>query len=252
MSDFKGRFLDKSKVFTNGVLVNNPVFRLVLGTCPTLAVTTGAIYGLFMGIITTIVLVCVNIIISLLKSIIPDKVRIPAYVLIIATFVTALEMLLKRYFFTIYSALGIFLPLIVVNCLIFARAEAFASTNKVLDSALDGLGMGIGFTASLTLIGLVREFFGAGTLFLGDVAGRTTGIAIPGMSDYTLSVLTLPAGGFLVFGLLMAAVNYISGVITNYREKKSKEAALRHVTKMLEGEELHTVQPQPKNEGGNK
>ena len=151
----------KLQIVSNGIFAQNPTFRLVLGMCPTLAITTSAFNGLGMGLAATLILICSNALVSLLRKVIPDKVRIPAYVLIIATFVTLLEMILKKFIPTLYSALGIYLPLIVVNCIILARAEAFASSNKVGDSILDGLGMGLGFTLALTCLGFVRELIGS-------------------------------------------------------------------------------------------
>lgn len=192
----------KWNIVGNGILKNNPVFRLVLGTCPTLALTSAAMNGIYMGLATMFVLVCSNIMISLLRKIIPDKVRIPAYVLIIATFVTIVDMILDKFMPDVYEILGLYIPLIVVNCIILARAEAFASVNSVGDSALDGLGMGLGFTFSLVLIGIVREFFGSGTLF-GFELGALTG------SGFPMAVLAMAPGGFLVFGLLMAGINQI-------------------------------------------
>lgn len=189
------------KVFTNGLINENPVLRLVLGTCPTLAITTSAFNGIGMGVAATLVLVCSNIAISLLRNIIPNKVRIPAYITIIAGFVSVVQMLVKAFAPAIDKSLGIFLPLIVVNCIILARAEMFASKNPVLPSALDGLGMGIGFTATLTLMGLIREFLGAGTLF-GITA--TTNLITP------MLVFLLPPGGFFVFGMLVAASNALA------------------------------------------
>lgn len=189
------------KVFTNGLINENPVLRLVLGTCPTLAITTSAFNGIGMGVAATLVLVCSNIAISLLRNIIPNKVRIPAYITIIAGFVSVVQMLVKAFAPAIDKSLGIFLPLIVVNCIILARAEMFASKNSVLPSALDGLGMGIGFTATLTLMGLIREFLGAGTLF-GVTA--TTNLITP------MLVFLLPPGGFFVFGMLVAASNALA------------------------------------------
>ncbi len=214
---------DKGKILTNGIITSNPVFRLVLGTCPTLAVSTSAFNGLGMGLAATVVLVCSNMLVSLLRSIIPDKVRIPCYVLIIATFVTIVEMLLKKFVPALYSALGIYLPLIVVNCIILARAEAFASTNKVGDSILDGLGMGLGFTLSLTAMGFIRELIGAGTIFAGSLGSLTFGLTLA--PDYALSVFVMPAGGFLVFGLMMALINYISDKNAEKRRAKLEEAA---------------------------
>ncbi len=187
--------------FTNGLLNENPVLRLVLGTCPTLAVTTAAVNGIGMGLAATAVLVCSNVAISLLRNIIPDKVRIPAYITVIAGFVSVVQMLVKAFLPDIDSALGIFLPLIVVNCIILARAEMFASKNSVLPSALDGLGMGLGFTAVLTLMGTIRELLGAGTVF-----------SLPVTSKFIdpMVIFLLPPGGFFVFGLLVAASNAIA------------------------------------------
>lgn len=216
---------DKGKILTNGIITSNPVFRLVLGTCPTLAVSTSAFNGLGMGLAATVVLVCSNMLVSLLRNIIPDKVRIPCYVLIIATFVTIVEMLLKKFVPALYSALGIYLPLIVVNCIILARAEAFASTNKVGDSILDGLGMGLGFTLSLTAMGFIRELIGAGTIFAGSLGSLTFGLTLA--PDYALSVFVMPAGGFLVFGLMMALINYVSDKNAEKRRAKLEEAAAR-------------------------
>lgn len=189
------------KEFSKGIVKENPVLRLVLGTCPTLAVTTAAINGLGMGVAATIVLVGSNLVISLLRNVIPAKVRIPAYITIIAGFVTIVQMLVKAFLPAIDSALGIYLPLIVVNCIILARAESFASKHPVLPSILDGLGMGIGFTVTLVLMGGIRELIGAGTFFGLPV---TQGILPP------MLIFILPPGGFFVFGVLVAAANRIS------------------------------------------
>lgn len=189
------------KTFSNGILSENPVLRLVLGTCPTLAVTTCASNGIGMGLAATFVLVCSGAAVSLLRNIIPSKVRIPAYITIIAGFVTIVQMLVKAFMPAIDKALGIFLPLIVVNCIILARAEMFAAKNPVLPSVLDGLGMGIGFTATLTIMGMVRELLGSGCLFGLPV---TKGFIEP------MLIFILPPGGFFVFGLLVAASNALS------------------------------------------
>lgn len=210
---------NKSKILSNGIITSNPVFRLVLGTCPTLAVTTSAFNGLGMGLAATLVLVCSNALVSLLRKVIPDKVRIPCFVLIIATFVTLVEMLLRRFVPALYSALGIYLPLIVVNCIILARAEAFASTNTVGDSILDGLGMGLGFTLSLMTMGFIRELVGSGTVFVGSLGETEFGLVLGNLPDYALSVFVMPAGGFLVFGLLMALINWL----TDKSEQRKKE-----------------------------
>lgn len=221
--NFSQGLKQKGGIIANGIVKNNPVFRLVLGTCPTLAVTSGAVNGMGMGLAATFVLVCSNILVSLLRKVIPDKVRIPAYVLIIATFVTLVQMILQKFIPALYESLGIYLPLIVVNCIILARAEAFASTNKVLDSALDGLGMGLGFTASLMLIGLIREFLGAGTLFYGELAGLQMGVKIAAFESVSMNIFILPAGGFLVFGILMAVINAISDYARKRKEEKEKK-----------------------------
>ena len=188
-------------ILTNGIIKENPVLRLVLGTCPTLAVTTAAINGIGMGVAATIVLVCSNAVISLLRNFIPDKVRIPAFITIIAGFVSVVQMLVKAFAPSIDKSLGIFLPLIVVNCIILARAEMFASKNPVLPSVLDGLGMGIGFTATLTLMGAIRELLGAGTIF---------GLTVTAEFFDPMIIFLLPPGGFFVFGILVAVSNAIA------------------------------------------
>ncbi|MEG1612853.1 MAG: electron transport complex subunit E [Clostridia bacterium] len=190
----------KAAIVSNGIIKNNPIFRLVLGMCPTLALSTAAMNGIYMGLAVTFVLICSNALISLLRKVIPDKVRIPAFVLIIATFVTLIDMILGRFMPDVYEILGLYLPLIVVNCIILARAEAFASSNKVIDSALDGLGMGLGFTLSLTVIGAIREFIGAGSVF---------GFELGALPNVAMSVVVMAPGGFLTLGLLMALLNYI-------------------------------------------
>ena len=186
--------------FSKGIIKENPVLRLVLGTCPTLAVTTAAFNGLGMGAAATFVLVCSNIVISLLRKCIPDKVRLPAYIVVIAGFATIVQMLVKAFLPAIDSALGIYLPLIVVNCIILGRAEAFAGKNTVGLSALDGLGMGVGFTAALIVMGSIREFLGNGTVF-----GWPEGGLIP-----PIAIFVLPAGGFFVFGMLIWIANRLS------------------------------------------
>lgn len=198
-------------VFLNGVITENPTFRLVLGTCPTMAVTTSAINGIGMGAAATFVLIGSNIVISMLRNFIPDKVRIPSFIVVICTFVTMVQMFMHAFLPSLYESLGIFLPLIVVNCIILARAEAFASKNTVARSAMDGIGMGIGFTLALTLIGSIRELFGNGTLF---------GLNVFGANFQPMLLLILPAGGFIVYGLLLAAFNIIG-----IKAGKRKEAA---------------------------
>lgn len=192
----------KLQYLTNGLLKENPVLRLVLGTCPTLAVTTLAVNGIGMGLSATVVLICSNLVISLLRNFIPKQVRIPAYITIIAGFVTIVQMLVKAYAPSIDESLGIYLPLIVVNCIILGRAEMYASKNSVLPSILDGLGMGIGFTAALLAMGMIREFLGTGCLFGIPV---TAGLMDP------IIIFILPPGGFFVFGMLIALANKLTG-----------------------------------------
>ena len=180
----------------NGILRENPVFALVLGMCPTLATTTSAINGMSMGLATTFVLVCSNVVISLLKNLSPDKVRIPAFIVVIATFVTMVQLLMQAYLPSIYDVLGLFIPLIVVNCIVLGRAEAFAAKNTVGLSALDGLGMGLGFSLSLTLIGAVRELLGTGCVFGLNLYSET----------YGMLIFVLAPGAFIVLGYLMALI----------------------------------------------
>ncbi len=186
---------------TNGVIKENPVLRLMLGTCPTLAITTAAINGIGMGVAATIVLLGSNIVISLLRNIIPDKVRIPAFITVIAGFVTMVQMLVKAFLPAIDEALGIYLPLIVVNCIILGRAEMFASKNSIVPSILDAVGMGIGFTITITLMGAIRELMGAGTIF---------GLTVTAGHISPMVVMLLPPGGFFVFGILVALSNAIA------------------------------------------
>ncbi len=189
------------KEFSKGIVIENPVLRLVLGTCPTLATTTSVRSALGMGLAASIVLVCSNIVISALRKVIPSKVRIPAYIVVIAAFVTIVQMLVKAFTPELDEQLGVYLPLIVVNCIILGRAEAFAGKNPVLASAVDGLGMGVGFTAALFLMGTVREVLGAGSFL---------GMSIPVLSQNPMLIFILPPGGFFVFGMLMACVNRLA------------------------------------------
>ena len=186
---------------TNGIIKENPVLVLILGTCPTLAVTTLAVNGVGMGLAATFVLVCSNIVISLLKNVIPDKVRIPCYIVIIAGFVTILSSLMEAFLPDLYASLGLFLQLIVVNCIILGRAEMFASNPGVLASALVGIGMGLGFTLALLIMGSIREILGAGTWF---------GIPLTVNLFSPISIFILAPGGFLVYGLVIAAVNKLT------------------------------------------
>lgn len=190
------------KEFKRGLLLENPTFRLVLGMCPTLAVTTLAINGIGMGLATTAVLIGSNVVIALLKDVIPSQVRIPSYIVIISTFVTIVSMLMEAYAYPLFEALGIFLPLIVVNCIILARAEAYASKHSVGMSALDGLVIGLGFTLSLTVIGAIREILGAGTIF---------GVGLVGENVTMATIFSLPPGAFFTLGALMALINSLTG-----------------------------------------
>ena len=203
------------QVLFNGIIPENPTFRLVLGTCPTLAVTTSALNGLGMGAAATFVLVCSNIAISLLRKFIPDQVRIPSFIVVICTFVTIVQLLMQAFVPSLYESLGIFIPLIVVNCIILARAEAFASKNPPLASAADGLGMGIGFTLALTLIGTIRELIGSGSIFNMNILGS---------SYEPMILIILASGGFLTFGLLLGVFNLVVKKIETSRKAKEAQA----------------------------
>ncbi len=184
----------------NGLIKENPTFVLMLGMCPTLAVTTSAINGLGMGLTTTAVLILSNILISMLRKVIPDGVRIPAFIVIIASFVTIVQLLLEAYLPSLYDSLGIYIPLIVVNCIILGRAEAYASKNSVITSAFDGIGMGLGFTLGLTTIGIIRELIGAGMVF---------GYQVLPDSYEPLTIFILAPGAFLVLAFLVAFMNFL-------------------------------------------
>lgn len=185
------------KTLTNGLFRENPTFVLLLGMCPTLGVTTSAINGMGMGLATTFVLVMSNLVISLVANLIPDKIRIPSFIVIIAAFVTIVDMCMAAYLPSLHSALGLFIPLIVVNCIVLGRAEAFASKNKALPSILDGAGMGLGFTISLTLLGAIREFLGSGKIFNLTVYNE----------NYGMLIFVLAPGAFIALGYLIALVN---------------------------------------------
>ena len=191
--------MNTKDIIKNGLIKENPTWVLILGMCPTLATTTSAVNGMMMGLATAFVLLMSNIVISLLKSVIPDKVRIPAFIVVIATFVTIVQMVMQAYMADMYETLGLFIPLIVVNCIVLGRAEAFASKNSVWHSALDGIFMGLGFTWALTLIGMVRELLGTGCIFGQSLIGGADGMLM----------MILPPGGFLALGFLMALVNHL-------------------------------------------
>lgn len=189
--------MDQVKNFTKGFIRENPVFVLLLGMCPTLGVTSSAINGLGMGLATTFVLVMASIVVSLVKSQIPDKVRIPAFIVIIATFVTVVELVMQAYVPALFESLGLFIPLIVVNCIVLGRAEAFASKNNLVSSLIDGLGMGLGFSFALTLLGGIREILGSGKIFNITIFPE----------DYVMLLFVLAPGAFIVLGYLIAIIN---------------------------------------------
>ena len=193
--------MNLGKIFKNGIIDENPTFVQVIGMCPTLAVTSSAINGIGMGLSTAVVLTCSNLAISLLRKVIPDKIRIPAFVVVIATFVTIVQMLLKAYVPALDKSLGLYIPLIVVNCIILARAEAYASKNGPIESGVDGIAMGLGFTLALTVLGAVRELLGAGSIF---------GLSIFGASYQPALLFILPPGAFLTLGFLMALFNKVA------------------------------------------
>jgi electron transport complex protein RnfE len=190
-----------AREFTKGFWRENPIFRLVLGICPTLAVTTAAINGIGMGLATTFVLVCSNVVISLLRNFIPPRVRIPSFIVVIASFVTIVDLVMAGFFFQLHKTLGLFIPLIVVNCIILGRAEAFASKRPLVDSVADGLGMGFGFTLSLLVLGSIREILGNGTLFDVPAFG-------PGYLPFLIMIL--PPGAFITLGFLLALMNRLT------------------------------------------
>ena len=185
------------KILLNGLIKENPTFVLLLGMCPTLGTTSSAINGMSMGLATTFVLICSNIVISLIKNLVPDKVRIPAYIVVIAAFVTMVEMIMQAYVPALYASLGLFIPLIVVNCIVLGRAEAFAAKNSVVPSMFDGLGIGLGFTLALTLLGSIRELLGTGKIFNFAIYPES----------YGMLLFVLAPGAFIALGFLIALVN---------------------------------------------
>ena len=187
------------KTIINGLIKENPTFVLMLGMCPTLGTTTSALNGMSMGLATTFVLICSNVVISLLKNLIPDKIRIPAFIVVIATFVTIIQMAMEAYMPSLYDSLGLFIPLIVVNCIVLGRAEAFAAKNNPFASFCDGLGIGLGFTFGLTLLGIVRELLGTGALFSLRIFPE----------EYGVLVFVLAPGAFITLGYLIAIINKI-------------------------------------------
>ena len=204
--------MNRLQIIANGIVKSNPTFVLVLGMCPTLGTTTSAVNGLGMGVATMAVLVMSNLVISLIKGIIPDKVRIPAFIVVIASFVTVIQMLMQAFVPGLYAALGVFIPLIVVNCIILGRAEMFACKNNVVDSALDGVGMGLGYTLTATLMASIREILGSGTWL---------GFQIIPESVAKVSIMTQAPGAFFCFGLLMAGCVWLEGKLDARIERKS-------------------------------
>jgi electron transport complex protein RnfE len=217
------RKLKLSKVFFNGLIRENTIFVQVIGMCALLAVTTSAINGLAMGIAVTAVTVGSNIVISLLRKVIPDKIRIPAFIVVIASFVTVVDMLMEAYTQSLYNALGIFIPLIVVNCMILGRAEAFASKNPVLPSIVDGLGMGLGYTMAAVLMGAIREIIGAGSIF---------GVSLFGPNFEPAIIFVMPPGAFIILGTLMGIFNHI---------RKKKESPEKHVKEEIQDEYIYNI-----------
>lgn len=202
------------QVFMNGLITENPTFVLMLGMCPTLGVTTAAINGIGMGLATTAVLICSNLLISLLRNIISERIRIPAFIVVIASFVSIVEMLLKAYLPDLSDALGVYIPLIVVNCIIFARAEAFAFKNPPVASLADGLGMGLGFTGAITILSAIRELLGSGTVF---------GAQLMPESYEPMAIMLQVPGGFITLGLLLILVNGLRKGLARRKELKAKE-----------------------------
>ena len=203
--------MNNFKVMMNGIIKENPTFVLLLGMCPTLGTTSSAINGMGMGLATMFVLICSNVVISAIKNLIPDMVRIPSFIVVIASFVTLLQMIMQAYVPALYATLGLFIPLIVVNCIVLGRAEAFAAKNNPVASLFDGLGMGLGFTLAITLLSCIRELLGSGTIF---------GTRFMPEWFEPMAIAVQPAGGFILLGLTLAAVTAISA-----RTQKRKEAA---------------------------
>lgn len=202
------------KIFMNGVIDENPTFRLLLGMCPTLAISTAATNGLGMGLAATFVLVFSNLVISLLRKVIPEKVRIPSFVVVIASFVTMIDLLLKAFIPSLSESLGMYIPLIVVNCIIFARAESFAFKNGPIESIFDGLGMGLGFTIALTILSAIRECIGAGTIF---------GMQVMPANYQPMAFAVMPSGGFIFLGVLLLIVNGLMSYVEKRKKEKEEE-----------------------------
>ena len=238
------------KNFLKGIIAENPLFVSILGTCPALATTTSLEAALGMGLLFTIVLICSNMLVSLLRKIIPEEIRTPAYIVIIATFVTMVKMFANAFLPELYSTLGVFISLIVVNCIVLGRAEAYASKNNVFDSLIDALGMGVGYTVAIFAMAFFREFLGTGGFTIGEIftfLPKFTLQIIP--EDYAISIFQMPAGAFIVFGLILAALAFIKN------RKAEKKAAIEKLEKQRKAEEAKkaaAAAQAPAAEGGNK
>lgn len=225
----------KIKIFLKGFFVENPLFVMLLGTCPALATTKSLEAAIGMGLLFLIVLVCSNVLISLLRKVIPDEIRIPSYIVVIATFVTMVKLLTEAYLPELYSTLGVFISLIVVNCIVLGRAESFASKNNVLDSLLDGLGMGIGYTIALVIIAFFREFIGTGGFSIGYVFPIVKEpLSWTPLKDYSLKFFTMPGGAFLVLGIILAVIAAWGNYKTNKKKEKAKKEKLLASQKIVE------------------
>ncbi|MBS5114206.1 MAG: electron transport complex subunit E [Erysipelotrichaceae bacterium] len=216
--------MKKSQIFKNGITVENPIFVLLLGMCSALAITTSLTNAIGMGLAVTCVLILSNVIISLLRKVIPTEIRIPVYIVIIATLVKCVQLLMNAYMISLYNSLGVFIPLIVVNCIILGRAESFASKNSVLDSLIDALGMGLGYTLAILLVSFFRQLLGTGVISLLNPFDSTQIIfEIKLFADYAVSILTQPAGAFLTLGTIIGVINSISLA----KAKKAKKAEVK-------------------------
>lgn len=226
--------ISKKRALLNGFFIENPLFVLLLGTCPSLATTTSIESAIGMGILFIIVLVCSNVLISLCRKIIPDEIHIPCYIVIIATFVTAVKLLTEAFLPELYSTLGVFISLIVVNCIVLGRAEAFASKHNVLESFLDGVGMGLGYTMALIIIAFFREFLGTGGFTFGKVFTFIPLIEFLPLKDYAIRFFVLPGGAFLVLGIILAVIAGYKNSKEAYKKscaKKEKELAKLNANK---------------------
>lgn len=224
----------KIKILTKGLILENPLFVSLLGTCPSLATTTSIESALGMGLLFMFVLICSNIFISLLRKVTPQEVKIPMYIVVIATFVTIVKMLSQAFLPDLYSTLGVFISLIVVNCIVLGRAEAYASKNKVFDSFLDAVGMGLGYTLAIVIIAVIREFFGTGGFTFGVVLPFLPKVSFTPLKDYAFKLFTLPSGGFLVLGLVLAVLAASKNrkqEIEDFNKKQAKINAMKQAVK---------------------